>query len=464
MYLNLLKKKNILSVLVFILLLGYINPDYFTFSYQLSPSLIFDFYLVKNLLKILTLITVSFFFLNFIFKIKFKEFKSHFDSLDLITLLTACYLITINLILNEFDYINIKKNIQILLCLTAFFVVRLYHLNFKLLIQFFKNLIIFIFIFLSLFKIFDKEILVFQNSSNAIAMIFFISVCFVILFENENKKKYLYTLLSLIIFLLLSSKIFFLFTIFFFLIKKILFKKNFFFIILLFILANNFILPKILIEKFSIFKDINYLKVSTNICNMFYHNEDNDWYNQATVIGEYYFDIDDFNKQNISSNKDLRSWIDYCLKNDYFFSMNRIQLRFLKDIYLSFTTRYNLFEIATTESLRNNLFPVQEKFSIKKNLTNSDLGNSFHSSYNFLLYDFGIIGLLLIFVIFFYVSYGSSIIKIRDKKFEKLKIIFFLCIAFLSIENYIFFNNMICSLFFWFLAGVCAKKNEILYD
>ncbi len=459
MYLNRLNKINVLSVLVFILLLGYINPDYFTFSYQLSSSLVFDFYLIKNLLNTLTLISVSLFFLNFIFKTKFKKLISHFDSLDLIVFLTACYLITINLFLNEFDFINMKKNIQILLCLVTFFVVRLDRLNLKMLIQFFKNLIILIFIFLFLFKIFDKEILVFQNSSNALAMIFFISVSFIILFENENKMKYLYTLLSLFVFFFLSSKFFFLLTILFFLTKKITFKKKFFFIILLIILTNNFILPKILLEKFSNLKDINYLATPTKICKMFFHHDEN----YSSIIGEYYFDTDDFNQHN-SSAKELSNWVQYCFKNEHIFSIDNTQLLILNNLYLSFATRYNLFEIATTESLKNNLLPVQEKFSIKKNLVNVDLGNSFHSSYNFLLYDYGIIGLLLIFLIFYYVTYGSSKIRITDEKIKKPQIIFFVCIAFLSIENYIFFNNIICSLFFWSLAGVCAKKNEISHD
>ena len=182
-----------------------------------------------------------------------------------------------------------------------------------------------------------------------------------------------------------------------------------------------------------------------------------------SAVGEFFFDYENFNAMNLT-NKSLRNWVHYCLKYDKIYLSNNIYLiTFIDNLYTSLFTRYNLFEIATSESLKSNFLPIKEKFSVKKNLINNKIGNSFHSSYNFLLYKYGIIGLVMIFFIFYYVYYSVIKFKIKDKKKEKLKKIFLVCIIFLSLENYIFFNNIICSLFFWSLIGACANK-KINYD
>jgi hypothetical protein len=456
-----LNKINIFSVLVFIMLLGYVNPNYFHFEYQFLDLIIFDFITIKYLLNLLTLVLFFFILINFSIKSDLTKIFQQSDRLDIIILISICYFISVNFFFDKFEFENLKKNIQILVCGLAFFITRNKNLNFDFLNQFFKILIILTFTFLFVIKILNNEILVFQNSSNALAMLFFICISFLILFENHNRNIYFYIFLSLCIFYLLSSKIFFIFTILFFLFKNYKLNKSFFIFAILFILLNNFVLPKFLLQKYPNLRDINNFNSTTKICSMF--STSNYGFKGFSAVGEFFFDYENFNAMNLT-NKSLTNWVHYCLKYDKIYLSNNIYLiTFIDNLYTSLFTRYNLFEIATSESLKSNFLPIKEKFSVKKNLINNKIGNSFHSSYNFLLYKYGIIGLVMIFFIFYYVYYSVIKFKIKDKKKEKLKKIFLVCIIFLSLENYIFFNNIICSLFFWSLIGACANK-KINYD
>lgn len=459
MHLDSSNKLITLSILVFILLFGYINPDYFNFSYKVGGSINFDFYFLKYILNISTLLLISYFVINFFLKTRFKKIRSQIDKLDILIFLTLFYFFFINFFLHDINFENLKKNIQILICLSIFFITRFKFLeiNLKLLITFLKSLLFLIFSLFIFFKIIDNELFVFQNSSNAVAMICFISASIIIMLENENKKIFFYILLSLAIFYFLSSKIF-LFSIFvIYLIKNIKLKINILIPILILILLNNFIIPKILIEKYPLLRNVNLLSDVSQTCQMF-TSPWNYGFRGKTIYGEYFFDYDDFYRTN-KIKKSLRETINFCSDNSLIFlTKNTKLLIVINNVYLSFSTRYNLFEIATNESLNKNLFPVKEKFSIKKNLINSDLGNSFHSSFTFLLYTYGFIGLALIFGIFYYISYINIKFNGENKKVNNFINIFFICILFLSLENYIFFNNIICSSFFWFLAGMCAKK------
>lgn len=461
MYLNTLNKINIFSVLVFILLLGYVNPNYFHFKYQFFDLIIFDFITIKYLLNLLTLVFVLFILINFSIKSDLTKIFHQSDRLDVIILISICYFISVNFFFDKFEFENLKKNIQILVCGLAFFITRNKNLNFDFLNQFFKVLIILTLTFLFVFKILNNEILIFQNSSNAIAMMFFICISFLILFENKTRNIYFYTFLSLCIFYLLSSKIFFIITILFCLFKNCKLNKSFFIFVVIFILLNNFVLPKFLIQKYPNLRNVNNFYSTAKICSMF--SSSNFGFSGISVLGEFYFDYDDFNKNNLT-NQSLTDWVHYCLKYDKIYLPNNTYLlTFYNNLYTSLFTRYNLFEIATSESLKGNFLPIKEKFSVKKNLINDKIGNSFHSSYNFLLYKYGLIGLVMIFFIFYYVYYGVIKFDINDKKKEKLKKIFLVCVIFLSLENYIFFNNIICSLFLWSLIGACVNK-KINYD
>lgn len=450
-----------LSTLVFILLLGYINPNYFNFRYQFFDWITFDFITIKFLLNLLTLAFLFFILVNFLIKSDLTKIFSQWDRLDIITLISICYFISINFFFDRFEFVNFKESLQILLCGLVFFIARNEKLNFFFLNQFFKILIILTFIFLSLFKILDNEILVFQNSSNAIAMLFFITTGFLILFENQKKNIFFYIFLSMCIFYLLSSVIFLTVTILFYFFSKLKLKNFFFTFVILFILLNNFVFPKFLLQKYPDLRNVNISYSTTQICRMF--TSSSIGFEGSSVVGEYYFDVDDFNNKNFNNQK-LVDWIDFCFKFDKIYLTKNIKLLALyNNLFLSSVTRYNLFEIATSESIKNYFLPAKEKFSVKKNLINNSLGNSFHSSYNYLLYKYGLFGLVMIFFIFYYVINGITKFDKKNEKLEKLKKVSLICILFLSLENYIFLNNIICSLFFWSLIGVCVNK-KINYD
>ena len=451
-----------LSTLVFILLLGYINPNYFNFRYQFFDWIIFDFITIKLLLNLLTLAFLFFILVDFLIKYDLNKIFSQWDRLDIIILISICYFISINFFFDKFELENFKGSLQILLCGLVFFIARNEKLNFYFINHFFKILIILIFIFLSTFKILDNEILVFQNSSNAIAMLFFIAIGFLILFENQKTNIFFYIFLSMCIFYLLSSTIFLTVTILFYFFSKLKLKKFFLTFVILFILLNNFVFPKFLLQKYPDLRNVNILSLSTQICRMFTNSSDG-FKGGLTVIGEYYFDFEDFNDKNFNNQK-LIDWIEFCFKYDKtFLSSNTKLLILYNNLFLSAVTRYNLFEIATSESIKNYFLPIKEKFSVKKNLINNSLGNSFHSSYNYLLYKYGLFGLVMIFFIFYYVINGITKFEKKNEKLEKLKKVSLICILFLSLENYIFLNNIICSLFFWSLIGVCVNK-KINYD
>lgn len=442
-----IKKKINTYLLIFffhVLLFVYLNNEFLKVFYQDYDFIIF---FIKVAISLWVVIFLSIVILKNTYLIK----PFNFDKLDKI-FITFITLFSLNYFIS-FYFENKIENFKNIYFLVIFLLIFLILRSIQISITKLNKKIIFLFcIWLLLllgilYNFFNSNI--FATSANPVALIFYIVYICILANENKSVIKIFYFIIFLCIFLILKSKFFFLFSIFalIFSFKKL---RNFnvkkiFFLFIIFYFLLNIISP--IFTK----KEISESKISNeNFINLIFSchtvkqlNEEGKGFTQ-TGLDEKTIEFC------LNLNQNSNKLLIYAVNNfEYFNSL---------DLFQSFGYRYLHIVEVYNISVKNYFLP---SFSSYLNLLKlSNLSNlpfsTPHNSFATILIRLGLPGLIFLFYFFY------KIISYKGPKYNSYyKYNLLILLGYFSLNDQLFFHNLIASLFFWFFCTLTVYKNKI---
>jgi hypothetical protein len=438
------KKINIYLLITFfhIILFAYLNNELLNFFFQRYESISF---LIKVTISLLVIIFLSIIIKKNTYLIK----SSNFDKLDKI-FITFIILFSLNYFISFYfdSKITNYKNIYFLVIfLLVFLILRsvsisITKLNKKIIFLFCIWLLLLLGISYNFFR---SDI--FHTSSNPVALVFYIVYIWILKNENKSANKIYYFIIFLCIFLLLKSKFFVFFSILalIFSFKKFRnfnAKKIFFFFITFYFLLN-IISPIFIQKKISETKILNqdFISLIFSCYEVKKLNERGDGFietqlDEKTI--EYCLDLNQNNK-----------FLLYFVNNfRYFDSLS---------LFYSFGYRYLHVVEVYNYSKKNYFLPSFSSYLNVLKLSNLNLRFSTpHNSFATILIRLGLPGLIFLFYFFY------KIISYRGPKYNSYyKYNLLILLGYFSLNDQLFFHNLIASLFFWLFCTQIVYKNKV---
>jgi hypothetical protein len=301
----------------------------------------------------------------------------------------------------------------------------------------------------------------FVSFSSVVNVIIFCSYIFIFFCKEDKKKIIYYSIISLFLLYIFKSKLFIIFFLFFvyfnFIFKgnKINYIINFFYIILFFMFFVFFICYLIIIN-FDVVLILNYdWKIWFDgykyECGLFFHYPEHQYLFRLysltcnNLIGKFYLfflNIDqniNFNFFTDSLDKLVMSSL-ISIKERLIYIVEFLNIIKINKLLPSF---YNI------ENYNNYFFS-----DFAKNYYDMKIKINSHNSFVYVVYKMGLVG----FVFIFYLLY-SVYLNIKKPELHiniKFLIVFFLCFMFL--QDNMFKNSIIVSLFFWLVVGLTFNK------
>jgi hypothetical protein len=437
-------KINIYLLITFfhIILFAYLNNEPLNFFFQGYESLSF---LIKVTISLLVIIFLSIIIKKNTYLIK----SSNFDKLDKI-FITFIILFSLNYFISfYFDskITNLKNIYFLVIFLLVFLILRSVSISIT---KLNKKIIFLLCIWLLLllgisYNFFNSDI--FHTSSNPVALVFYIFYIWILKNENKSANKIYYFIIFLCIFLLLKSKFFVFFSILalIFSFKKFRnfnAKKIFFFFITFYFLLN--IISPIFIQK----------KISeTKILNQDF----------ISLIYSCY-EVKKLNERGdgfIETQLDEKT-IEYCLdlnQNSMFllYFVNNFKYFNSLSLFSSFGYRYLHVVEVYNYSKKNYFLPSFSSYLNVLKLSNLNLRFSTpHNSFATILIRLGLPGLIFLFYFFY------KIISYRGPKYNSYyKYNLLILLGYFSLNDQLFFHNLIASLFFWLFCTQIVYKNKV---
>jgi hypothetical protein len=441
------KKINIYLLITFfhIILFAYLNNELLNFFFQRYESISF---LIKVTISLLVIIFLSIIIKKNTYLIK----SSNFDKLDKI-FITFIILFSLNYFISFYfdSKITNYKNIYFLVIfLLVFLILRsvsisITKLNKKIIFLFCIWLLLLLGISYNFFR---SDI--FHTSSNPVALVFYIVYIWILANEKKFVIKIYYFIIFLCIFLLLKSKFFLAFSIFALIFSFKKFRnfnvKKIFFLFITFYFLLNIISPIFIKKKISETKILNQNFISLIfICyQVKQYNERNDTFIK-TQFDEKTFEY----CLNLNQNS---KFLLYFVNNfEYFDSLLLFQ---------SFGYRYLHIVEVYNYSIKNYFLPSFSSYlNVLKLSNSSNLAYSTpHNSFATILIRLGLPGLIFLFYFFYkIISYRGP----KSNSYYKYNLLILL--GYFSLNDQLFFHNLIASLFFWFFCTQIVNKNNIKY-
>ena len=443
-----LKKKISIYLLIFffhITLFAYLNNELLKIFYQGHEYISFFIKVIISLLIIIFLLII-------IKKNTYLIKSSNFDKLDKI-FITFITLFSLNYFISFYfdSKITNLKNIYFLVIFFLFFLILR---SVSILITDLNKKIIFLFciwillLLGILYNFFNTDI--FLTSANPVALIFYIVYIWILANEKKFVIKIYYFIIFLCIFLLLKSKFFVAFSIFALIFSFKKFRnfnvKKIFFLFITFYFLLNIISPIFIKKKISETKILNQNFISLIfICHQAkQHNERND------IFINTQFDEKTF-EYCLNLNQNSKFLLYFVNNFEYFDSLSLFQ---------SFGYRYLHIVEVYNYSIKNYFLPSFSSYlNVLKLSNSSNLAYSTpHNSFATILIRLGLPGLIFLFYFFY------KIISYRGAKYNSYyKYNLLILLGYFSLNDQLFFHNLIASLFFWFFCTQIVNKNNIKY-
>jgi len=346
----------------------------------------------------------------------------------------------------DYKISNLKNIYFLLIFALTFLILRFVSISIKKpnknIIFLFSSWFLFLLFFLKIFSKGD----IFSTSANPISLVFYIVYVWILANENKPINKIFNFMIFLCIFYLLNSKFFIIFSIFalIFSFKKLRYfdvKKLFFLFITLYFLVN-LILPSFVLKKFP---EMN----NTNI----------DFVHTFYVCKQIIEPKNDFSHLPQFSDEDVK----FCLninKNNLIMSHLLNYAQYYNRFSLIYSAGYRFMHILEVYnfSQKNYYLPYFLSYFdlVKINKADNKIKQSTpHNSFAIILLRLGFPGLILIFYFFY------KIISYRGREYNSYyKYNLLILLGYFSLNDQLFFHNLLASLFFWFFCTQIVYKNN----
>jgi len=346
----------------------------------------------------------------------------------------------------DYKISNLKNIYFLLIFALTFLILRFVSISIKKpnknIIFLFSSWFLFLLFFLKIFSKGD----IFSTSANPISLVFYIVYVWILANENKPINKIFNFMIFLCIFYLLKSKFFIIFSIFalIFSFKKLRYfdvKKLFFLFITLYFLVN-LILPSFVLKKFP---EMN----NTNI----------DFVHTFYVCKQIIEPKNDFSHLPQFSDEDVK----FCLninKNNLIMSHLLNYAQYYNRFSLIYSAGYRFMHILEVYnfSQKNYYLPYFLSYFdlVKINKADNKIKQSTpHNSFAIILLRLGFPGLILIFYFFY------KIISYRGREYNSYyKYNLLILLGYFSLNDQLFFHNLLASLFFWFFCTQIVYKNN----